>query len=87
MLDRNNVGCENYLPAYVWSTQPNCLQSRQPGHKQNVNRKQFTQPKLESRYLFMAMITGGLAALMFTHLIADSHELFIFLVGWGMGIH
>ena len=39
MLDRNDVSCENLLPVYVPSTQPNGLQSRQPGHKRNVNRK------------------------------------------------
>ena len=39
MLDRNNVGCENQLPVYVLSAQPNALQSRQPGHKRNVNGK------------------------------------------------
>ena len=39
MLDRNNVGCEKLLPVHVPSTQPNGLQSRQPGHKRNANRK------------------------------------------------
>ena len=39
ILDRNNLGFVNQLPVYVPSTQPNGLQSRQPGHKRNVSRK------------------------------------------------